>query len=444
MEELGHGTASRDGHRLLLLLDPFDSLLEQASDKQLLHLAEALQALAFTPAIWIIALLRSDAVPALERLPALRASIRAQGWTEIEPPSAARIRQVVEIPARVAGIDLDTHRLGERELVEQLEADASRLRLWPSLLQPVLEAAYQRAQQRQASDGGELWLSGADYQAAGGIGRQVLTRAAEVWRSVDAEAHAALPRLCRALITLEGGALAHPTIRHGNLELLRRDPACKRLLERLIEARLIISEGLHDPTLSIRCDAPDQRIRAEPATIWRQSWHDWRRRRRRPRRSGPDSEPPAAEAQTAAASTATAVVAGDIAQAVDASTDADTDTEHQDWREYQAVVSFSHPWLLTHWEPVHTWLAVPANRQWLARRFQLDPKPSSGSAPIATANTCCAMPVRSRPWPCKRPMPRNSSPWSASSSTTPRPMSRSCVDAASWCVWSDWCSRPWC
>lgn len=375
----GAASSGGGGHRLLLLLDPLDAVLEHASDAQLQQLAQALHTLALAPAIWVVAVLRSDAVPALARLPALQPLLRAQGWTEIEPLSAARIRQVVEIPARIAGIDLDANRLGERELVELLEAEASRLRLWPPLIQPVLEAAYQRARQRQTGDGGELWLSGADYQASGGIGRQVLTRAATVWSALDAETRAALPRLCRALITLEGGAIRRPTMRYGHLALLRRDPHCKRLLERLIEARLIVSEGLHDPTLSIHCEALDARICTEFATIWRQTWRDWRQRWQRLRRTRRDAESPAREPRTGAASTATAVVADSTVPAAGAalaetiaSAEPEADGERQDWREYQAVASFSHPWLLTHWEPVRHWLAVPANRQWLARRFQLD------------------------------------------------------------------------
>ncbi|MFP4280462.1 MAG: AAA family ATPase, partial [Halochromatium sp.] len=385
-----HASGSGGDHRLLLLLDPLDRLLEQADDEPLRRLAQALHALALAPAVWVVALLRSDAVPALARLPALHALIRTHGWSEIEPLSAARIRQVVEIPARVAGIELDTNRLGERGLVEHLEAEAGRLRLWPPLLQPVLEAAYRHALQRQADRGGggsELWLSGADYQAAGGLGQQVLTRATAVWSTVDAETRAALPRLCRALITLEGGAIGQPTLRYGNLQRLRRDPSCKRLLEALIEARLIISEGLHDPTLSIHCKAPDARIGSELTRIWHRTRRDWRRRWQRPQAVGADPEPLAGEARapstpaarTTAALPATAVAAGS-APTVDAgagananaNAGANTDTAHQDWREYQAVASFSHPWLLTHWEPVRAWLAVPGNRRLLARRFQLD------------------------------------------------------------------------
>jgi len=346
------------GTRLLLLLDPLDSALAQATEDQLQTFAAALHALACAASIWVIAILRSDALPALARLTALRPLILRQGWTEIGPPSAARIRQVVEIPARIAGIELDADDLGERELVDHLEADANRLRLWPPLVQPVLDAAYQRAVQRQASTaGGGLRLSSRDYLAAGGIDGHLLTRAAAVWAELEPDARAAMPRLCRALISVEGGVTGRPANRYGSLDLLRQDPACAKLLQRLIETRLLIAEGLRDPSLDISCEPPDYRLSAELASIWRQTREDWRARLYRLRRWWP--QPAATGAPAPDAST-------------NPNADAVPEQQEEDWSQYRAVVSFSHPVLLTLWEPVRDWLAIAANRQLVARRFQLD------------------------------------------------------------------------
>ncbi|MBK1616958.1 hypothetical protein CKO42_00540 [Lamprobacter modestohalophilus] len=358
------------GTRLLLLLDPLDIALERATQEALQTFATALHALASATAIWVVAILRSDALPALEHLTALHPLIQRQGWTEIGPPSAARIRQVIEIPARIAGIEIDAHELGERELVEHIEADANRLRLWPPLIQPVLDSSYQRAVQRQAAtnDAG-LQLSSADYLASGGINGHVLTRAAAVWAELDPETRSAMPKLCRALISLEGGASGRPTNRFGSLELLRQDPACERLLQQLIESRLVIAEGLRDPTLDSRCEPPDYRLRSELAAIWRQTRADWRQRLRRLRPGQASPEPDAHQGQQSLQH-AEGDTGTDGHMHADGQTNADT--ERQDWRQYRAIVSFSHPVLLRLWEPVRDWLTVPANRQLLARRFQLD------------------------------------------------------------------------
>jgi hypothetical protein len=174
------GASTSGGNRLLLLLDPLEPILENTSDSELEALALALHAMAQARAIWVIAVLRSDAVPALERLPALQPLIEQHGWIEIGPPSPTQIRQVVEIPARVAGIELDANEANEahgRELVAHLEADATAVRLWPPLIQPVLEHLYQQAVERQAGRAEDVHLSGADYRASGGIDRFVLARA---------------------------------------------------------------------------------------------------------------------------------------------------------------------------------------------------------------------------------------------------------------------------
>ncbi|MBK5941046.1 AAA family ATPase [Halochromatium roseum] len=367
------------GTRLLLLLDPLDAALDTAPPEQLQTFATTLLALASATAIWVVAILRSDALPALERLSALHPLIQRQGWSEIGSPSAARIRQVIEIPARIAGIEIDAHELGERELVEHIEADANRLRLWPPLLQAVLDSGYQRALQRQAatsSDG--LRLSSADYLAAGGMSGHVLRRAEAVWAELDADTRSALPTLCRALISLEGGANGRATNRFGSLALLRQDPNCERLLQRLIDARLVITEGLRDPTLESRCEPPDYRLRSELAAIWRQTRADWRRRLRRlhPGRSSPG---PASDNRSQAPLQQIDGRTGDDGpRDADGHTNADAERQdgrqdgQQDWRQYRAVVSFSHPVLLRLWEPVRHWLSVPAHRQLLARRFQLD------------------------------------------------------------------------
>ena len=361
------GPSSSDGNRLLLLLDPLEPVVEQASDDELQALARALRALAEAATIWVIAVLRSDAVPTLERLPALQPLIQEHNWIDIGPPSSVHIRQMVEIPARIAGIELDANEgdeHNERELVAHIEADADRIRLWPPLLQPVLDRIYQQAVERQTLTSGELQLSGADYRASGGIKQYVLAQAERVWAELDDDARAALPRLCRGLLTLEGGAIGRPTTRAGSLDLLRRDPACARLIQRLIEARLLVAEGQRDATLSIHCEPPDYRLRAELAAILRQTRQDWGRRWRRLR--GAEQEP-----QAGPISATAKVLAGETGPAA-AGDDAGADAQQPDWRGYRAVISFSHPILLTHWPPVRDWLGIMANRQFLARRFQLD------------------------------------------------------------------------
>lgn len=368
------------GAALLIALDPLDAISENADLDALHAFGTALRALAAAPAVWVLGVLGSDALPAIAELPALQPLIDAGGWSEVGAPSPSRIRQVVEIPARIAGIELDADAAGERELVDDLEADATAVRLWPPLVQLALERAYRHAAQRATLDDpagntGQLRLTAADYHAAGRIDALVLERAATLWNGLDDDAKAALPRLCRALLTVEGGELGRPTNRYGSLEVLRRHATCGRLVEQLVAARLVVAEGRPEQLLTSRCEPPDYRLRSELLGIWHQTRQDWRYRWRRlrarqaklpptTRSSGPqDGGPPPAAAPAPRSS------------ALSGTTEAMPQSLREqggDWREYRPVASFSHPALLRDWAPVRDWLAENGNRRLLAQRFQLD------------------------------------------------------------------------
>ena len=168
------------------------------------------------------------------------------------PPPAARIRQVIEIPARVAGIEYEGADDGAgRGLVDLLEGEASGLTHWPALLQPLLDDLYAGARAAAANEveeaGAGVTLRIADYRALGGVAGTTLRRAEALWAGLDPGARAALPMLCRALLALEGDPAARPLARAGDLRALGRDPDCARLVQALVEARLVVTEGVADP-----------------------------------------------------------------------------------------------------------------------------------------------------------------------------------------------------
>ncbi|MBK1703572.1 AAA family ATPase [Halochromatium glycolicum] len=388
-QQIGTAIATRSpaaggAARLLIALDPLESLLQHGDQDHLHRFGAALDALARAPAVWVLGVLRSDALPDLAQLPALQPLIEAHGWIEVAAPADSRLRQIVEIPARVAGIDLDADATSERDLIEELEADASLLSVWPPLVQQALASAYQIAVQRAATnDAGELRLTAADYHAGGRIDAQVLARASALWGALDAAARAALPQLCRALITVEGGPDGRPANRFGSLSTLRRDAACSRLLDQLIAARLVIAEGRPEPALTSRCPPPEYRLRTEISAIWRQTRSDWRQRWRRllrrpldPSSAGRSSmprviAPVSSSASSPASSQHSPPAPADLSNASEQPSGTDR-AEAGHWRTYRPVVSFSHPILMGAWAPVRDWLANPDNRRLLAQRFQLD------------------------------------------------------------------------
>ena len=274
--------SAQDGRtQLAVILDPLDALLEESAlaDPQTHRFAAALAALAAQDGVWAIATLRSDRLRALARLPTLAALLDDRTWYRLAPPPPARIRQAMEIPARVAGISYEDGEGGDgtgsgRGLVDLLESEASALLHWPALLEHALVELLDRAQSahRNAPPDGtaapgraprRATLTLADYRALGGLCGSVLSRAETLWAGLDPGSQAALPRLCRALVALEGGPASEPALRRGDLRSLCRDPGCDRLVRALIEARLAVAEGVADTSEGLACpDSGDGMLNA--------------------------------------------------------------------------------------------------------------------------------------------------------------------------------------
>ncbi|MBK1648240.1 AAA family ATPase [Rhabdochromatium marinum] len=343
--------------RLAVMVDPLDALFappdhtqatlttdQEAVERHLQHFAAALVALARSGDCWVIVAMRSDALCQLARLPALAALLDESGWQRLEPVPSARIRQIIEIPTRIAGIELDAQVSGPGHgLVERIEAEADTLRHWAPPLQALLHTAYLSAVATAGTDQEPGRLSIEPWRAPGGLAGQMLEQAEAVWRAgLDPQARAALPRLCRALISLghEGQALA----RAGDLRVLEQDPSTWRLLAALIEARVLTAEAECDPSRRLRCEHPDYSLRAALAGLWRHG-----QRKRSGDAAAPAGELPAASVET----------------------DDSPGTPAIDWSRYAGVVQVSHPVLLSHWEPIRAWLGDPEHRALLRLRESL-------------------------------------------------------------------------
>lgn len=395
---------------LVLVIDPLEALFHYHDAAHQQTFAATLRGLAAHADIWVIAALRGDALHRLAELPALAELPVAGAWTDLEPPATARIRQIIEIPTRIAGLELESS--GDHTghgLVEQIEAEAARLRFWAAPVQGLLEEAYRNALQ----SAGMPRLSVARPHTGNAIARQLLDRADALWHTLDADARAGLPRLCRALIGIDGPIDTGAIPRHGDLRILRSDPNCTRLLEAMIEARLIVAEGTQDAASLKPCEAPDYRILSLIRDAWHQGrwywlqrwWWRWARRRgqdndsddlappaeRLPQSDAGKGKDPADEerAQRIRSSGQTPELAdkpstslptnlpvklpAESAMAAAEPDDPDSDTRPQaiDWRDYLPVASFSHPILISDWAPICHWLQQPEHRQLLHLRSRL-------------------------------------------------------------------------
>lgn len=367
-------TQTLDGRaRLALVVDSLETLFHRegapaaatsrvadgdpAYDAMLDAVADALAALALHGDLWVVAALRSDALPDFARLPALTALLDDAGWQHLEPLPSTRIRQVVEIPARIAGISLDSEMTGpQRGLVELIEAEASRLRLWLPPVQALLNAAFQSARLTADDDLGDVRLDAQHWRQGGGLAGQVLSRATAIWaEQADRPMRDALPRLCRALITIDHQQAARPQARAGDLRVLAHDEHCRRLIAVMVEARLLIAEAEQDQMLITRCEQSDYSLGAAALGLLRQATGDWIGRvggRARARGS----------ATSAAADQRPARPADDPSGRPELLSELTA---------YRPIVSFAHPVLLERWEPIAAWLSDPEHRAQLHLRAQL-------------------------------------------------------------------------
>jgi WD40 repeat protein len=360
-EELANPAAGAGGRaQLAVVVDPLDPLFSDPARPAAgsRSFATALRLLAAQDGIWVIASLRSDYLGQFQELPELAADLDEANWFRLRPPAAARIRQVIEIPARIANIEYEdlTHGLG-RGLVDALEAEASLLEHWPPVLQQTLDALYRQAS-APAEEGGAVRhpvLTLDNFRRLGGLPGSLIARANAFWEDLDPPLRAAMPTLYRALIALEGGGTAAPGIRAGDLRTLTDLPVVARLIERMIAARLVVADAREDLAGPSEYSPAPHRLADDLRRLWTQTQEEWRVRLGAKGGSRSDLD----------LSDKAPTLATDEPEAP---TDQDP---VQHWRDYRSIASFIHPVLIERWQPVREWLAEPEHRRNLILRYQL-------------------------------------------------------------------------
>ncbi|WP_213457132.1 AAA family ATPase [Thiocapsa sp.] len=361
--------ASNGRLQLAVIVDPLDRLFTEAmrAAPRTRAFVKALALLAARDGVWVISSLRSDYLRHLGEMPELASLLDEQSWFRLEPPPAARIRQVIEIPARVAGIEYEGMAGGGRGLVDALESEASLLEHWPAVLEPALDELYHRARDGSGDveSNRNRPLALADYRRVGGLSGSLLGRAQALWDALDPAVRDALPVLCRGLIALEGGGASMLGARRGDLRTLTRRAAVARLVESLIEARLLVAEGVADPSARLGCTQEAPRLMDDLRRIMIQTGEEWRERLRSRRgTAGRDASVPSDRDFEVAPAPAI------MAPAIERAEDPDA-VPVLHWEDYRALASLIHPALFERWSPIRDWVADPSNRRDLILRYQI-------------------------------------------------------------------------
>ncbi|MGE0457702.1 MAG: tetratricopeptide repeat protein [Bauldia sp.] len=221
---------------LLLVADQLDALFgPNVLDDARHRFTRLLSSLVATGRVWVVATLRADLYDRFLKDGWLL-DLKTRGATyDLSPPGPAELAEIVRKPAAAADLFFDIEPGSGQGLDERLLLDADRPDMLP-LLQFTLDQLFEW---RKTVDG-RMLLTFDAYNALGGLAGAV-DRQAE--RSIESLGSAELERLPRLLRQLaepgrdEGGL----SIRAVPLSEAAHDPTAERLVDALVDARILLS-----------------------------------------------------------------------------------------------------------------------------------------------------------------------------------------------------------
>ena len=226
---------------LLLVVDQLDDLFTASlapSERDIF--VDLLAALIETRLVWIVVTLRAALYEDFLLDPKLAALKQAGATYELGFPNAEDLAEIVRAPALAAGLAYEKGADGET-LDERLLRDAAQ-----SDALPLLQFTLQRLFEERRVEDGRATLTFAAYEAGGGIGGAIDRAAQRALAGLGEAEVAALPRLLRRLAApiRDAGLVAKGrlalTIKPAALAEVAGDPASRRLVEALIEARILL------------------------------------------------------------------------------------------------------------------------------------------------------------------------------------------------------------
>jgi hypothetical protein len=233
-------SAAGAGVRILIVIDQFEevfSVVDAAKCREFLDLAAAL---ADEDLASIVLGMRADFLgPALEHEPLAR-HLRS-ATLPLGPPGLAAIRTMIEEPARIASLELDS------DLPDLLLVDT---RQEPGRL-PLL--AFTLSELYRCRDGNRLTI--AAYRAIGGVQSAVGSLAERTFSALEAAVQNEFGGVFRQLLDID--EVGGPVRRPARLDALADNPRRKLLIDSLIAARLLVahSEGTGEPVIEVAHEA---------------------------------------------------------------------------------------------------------------------------------------------------------------------------------------------
>jgi tetratricopeptide (TPR) repeat protein len=221
-----------EAYRFVWVIDQFEELFALRLADELIDRFGRFLIQLQTDGVWTLASVRSDALPDLKRHTALRQVFGAnEGQYYLDTLSGTALDAVINLPARAADLTFGRGPEG-KPLDEVLREDAYREKGCLPQLQYTLNELYQRRAGKE--------LTVAAYLEIGGLAGSIATTAARLLSAEGADTRRSIPRLFRSLVSVDD--TGHATRRYAPLMDISGDPAQNRILLRLIEARLCVTD----------------------------------------------------------------------------------------------------------------------------------------------------------------------------------------------------------
>ncbi|MDQ0290552.1 nSTAND1 domain-containing NTPase [Oligosphaera ethanolica] len=222
--------------RLVLLVDQFEELFTHpaVTEAEVAAFLAALQALAVSGCVWVLATVRSDFYDRCQRLPTLMAMKGERGQIDLLPPEPSDIHRIITGPAMLAGVAFEKN-VGGESLDQRILNDAVG---HPEAL-PLLEFALAQLYEARTAEG---LLTFAAYEKLGGVEGAIGSHAEAVFAAQPEPVRAAFGPVFQALVALDESDEARPVRRRVALDALATTPERRQLVEALLAARLLSSD----------------------------------------------------------------------------------------------------------------------------------------------------------------------------------------------------------
>ena len=225
------------GARLVLLLDQLEELFtvaERFPPETCRRFFQAVEALARSGAVWVLATLRSEFFARCEQIPELVAMKSGKGQYQLLPPTKPELSQIIRLPAIAAGLEFEAD--PEKGTLDDILLDAAGK---DSTVLPLLEFTLDELFKRRRDD---LVLTHAAFQEIGGIGGALKTAAEEVFATLPETVTAQFEPVFRGLVTIELGGEQTFARRITDSAALATTPERQRLVNAFVEGRLLVSD----------------------------------------------------------------------------------------------------------------------------------------------------------------------------------------------------------